>query len=132
MARARCSRCGAAAPRKTSTETLCDSCEAEDRAALTAALNYLKLCEDFSCTQYELSSLDDVDEQRLRRWLRMGIVEKCGTGQVCLCSQLKKSDRRPPAILLQRLLAPETTGTHDLRMFEPKMAAEELVIVESD
>lgn len=107
---------------------LCESCGAVDHEALAAVLDFLKLSEGFSCTQFELTSLEGVDDQRLRRWLRMGVLEKSGRANVCLRSKLKKTDRRPPAVLLLRLLESKSAATHNLHIFEPKMITEELVV----
>lgn len=96
--------------------------------ALTSVLEYLRHGEGFGCTVYELSNLDGVDEQMVRRWMRLNVLEKSGTAKVALCSKLRRTDRRPPAQLLLELLDTHTATPQDLHSFRPKMVREELVI----
>lgn len=132
MVQARCSRCSKLITRKTSTETLCLGCDSEDRIALATVLNYMKESEDYSRTTYELSNdLESVDEARLRRWLRLGWIEECGVGQVCLPSGIKARDNRPLATVLRRLSEPDAHSFPETVITEPMLVIEDLVIHDS-
>ena len=132
MVRARCARCTELIARKTSAETLCPGCDSEDRIALATVLNYMKEGEGCSRTTYELcNDLEAVDEGRLRRWLRLGWVEECGVGQVCLPSKIKANDNRPLASVLRRLSKPDTHSLPDTTVTTPLLVIEELVIHDS-
>ncbi len=128
MAQARCSLCGATI-KKTSGYTLCERCQALDRVLLTETLAYLKEGPDFSRYQYELcNDIEGVDEQRLRRWLRLGVIEKTGQGKLGLVSKIKRGDNSALVQIYESLLKPSSRSIGNLQNAKPKMVTEELVI----
>lgn len=132
MARASCSRCSAPIPRKTSGDALCERCEAEDRVLLSEVLSFLKEGEGCSRYQYELTDLDGIDEARLRRWVRIGAIEKGNMGKLQLIGKVKRNDRRSIVQIYQKLLEPSPIPVGELQGFSAQLATEELVIGDGD
>lgn len=129
MSPVRCSRCHVEIRRKTSTESLCDRCEGEDRVCLAEALAYLKETEAMRCMPYQLSdSFEGIDDNRIRRWIRMGVLDKTSDGKITLISSIKKHHSNPIAQYIQTLLQANPIQIQDMQFPDPKMVTDELSI----
>ena len=69
----RCCFCGAPVKRKTSSETLCRTCETEDDRILVEVLMFLRGAKTRMREMYEVcAEIDGVSEKRVGRWKRLG------------------------------------------------------------
>lgn len=129
MSPVRCSRCHVEIRRKTSAESLCDRCEGEDRVCLAEALGHLKNLDEMRCMPFQLSdSFEGIDDARIRRWIRMGVLDKTPDGKITFVSSIKKHSANPIAQYLQTLLHANPIQIQDLQFPPPKMVTNELSV----